>query len=88
MLVAERWFNEIDQFANELAVEALADGSGAIGAEALDHIEGMVAVLTAYSLRMRELLDPVAPAADADERIQAALTASRAGGLPAFVDAL
>jgi hypothetical protein len=88
VLVAERYFLEIDALANELAMTANADGSGNLDLDALDRIDQMIGVVRSYSERLRELLDPESPAPDADVRITAALAASRAGGLPAFVDAL
>lgn len=88
VLVAERYFLEVDALANELAMTAAADGSGALDLDKLDRIDQMIGVLRSYSERLRELLDPEAPAPDADHRISAALAASRAGGLPAFVEAL
>lgn len=88
VLVAERYFLEIDALANELALTASADGSGDLDLDKLDRIDQMIGVVRSYSERLRELLDPDSPAPDADTRITAALAASRAGGLPAFVDAL
>lgn len=88
VLVAERYFLEIDQLANELAATAIADGSGDVPADDLDRIDAMVSVLTNYGVRLRELIDPDAPAPDANERLGSALAASRVGGLPALVEAL
>ena len=88
VLVAERYYLEIDVLANELAATANLDGSGDLDPDKLDRIDQMIGVLSTYSVRLRELLDPAGPAPDADHRISAALAASRAGGLPAFVDAL
>lgn len=88
VLVAERYYIEVDALANELALTATADGSGDLDPDKLDRIDQMIGILRSYSERLRELLDPDGPAPDADIRITAALAASRAGGLPALVDAL
>lgn len=88
LLVAERWLREIDVVAHGLVDGALDAGEGELDPKELRRIDGMVEVLTMYSERMRDLLDPAGPAPDANERIAAGLEASRAGGLPAFVAAL
>ncbi len=88
VLVAERYFLEIDQLANELAAAAIADGTGDVAADDLDRVDEMVAVLTSYGVRLRELIDPDSPSPDANERLGTALAASRLGGLPALVESL
>ena len=88
LLVAERYYRELDRFANELAVDAMSQDVGEWDPAGMERVDGMVDMLVSYSSKLRTLLDLGQPTPDADRRIAAALTASRAGGLPALVAAL
>jgi len=88
LLVAERYYRELDQLAHDLAVEAVSQDVGEWDPAGAERVDVMIDVLVDYSNKLRSLLDIEAPAPDADTRISAGLVASRAGGLPALVAAL
>jgi hypothetical protein len=84
--VAEAHMHVLDELATAVAAELRTVGT--VETARLAQVDSMLDVLNAFSSRLRELLDPEAPAPNADERLQAGLVAARDGGLPALVAAL
>jgi hypothetical protein len=84
--IAEAHMRSLDELARDLSLQVDFDG-GADPAR-IAHLDQMATELTAFSDRLRTLLDPTHVADDAAKRLERGLEAASTGGLRALVDSI
>jgi hypothetical protein len=84
--IAETHMRALDELARELSLQV--DMEGGADPSRIAHLDQMATELTAFSDRLRALLDPKHVAVDAAERLEQGLDAASSGGLRALVESL